>query len=96
MKRLCLPLLPLLLAACAAPAPHGRAAVGPDGTASAAVTAGAITVGGGPGGAHASARVVDTRTTDVTVGTHGASVSVRPLGSAIRLSIGTGGVGIGF
>ncbi|MBL3571716.1 hypothetical protein BV509_08755 [Rhodovulum sulfidophilum] len=84
----------LALAGCARP--HGGVAVSNAGDVSGGVSAGRVAVGAGPGGARASARVVDTGSTAVTVGTDGASVGLRPRGAPVRLILGTGGVGIGF
>ncbi|MBK5934819.1 hypothetical protein C8N32_10363 [Rhodovulum imhoffii] len=82
------------LAACAQPS--GHVGVAPDGKASGAVRSGPASAGVGPNGANASVKVVDTPTTDVTVGTGGAGVSVRPAGSPVGVGIGPGGLRVGF
>ncbi|MGC9418599.1 MAG: hypothetical protein ACP5EN_06445 [Rhodovulum sp.] len=93
MKRIAL-VAALGLGGCGAPS--GEVAVSPEGEAAAAVTSGAVTVAGGPGGAAASVKVVDTASTDVRVGTDGAAVSVRPGGLPVRVGLGTGGIRLGF
>ncbi|TCO71160.1 hypothetical protein [Rhodovulum euryhalinum] len=87
-------LLLMALAGCAAPS--GQVAVTPDGEATGALSTGPVTVAGGPGGAAASVRVVDTAHTDLIVGTDGAAVAVRPGGLPVRLGLGTGGISLGF
>lgn len=94
MMRLALGLL-ASLAACTTAPPHGGVAVGPEG-ASGQVRTGRVAVGAGPGGASASAKVIDTDAADVTVGTGGASVAVAPGGGPFRVILGPGGVGLGF
>lgn len=94
MIRLGLPGL-LLLGACAAPAPQATLDVDGRGT-SGTVSAGAVAVGAGPDGPSAAVRVVDTRNADVTVGTGGGVVSVRPAGGPVKVNVGLGGVSLGL
>lgn len=84
----------LALAGCTAPS--GQVALSPDGAASAALSTGRVAVSGGPDGAAAAVRVVETDTADLVVGTNGAAVSVSPGGLPVRLGLGTGGIRLGF
>ena len=84
----------LLLAACAPRGPHAYAAVSPGG-ASGPVRAGAVAVATGPGGALASAHVVDSDRTDVTLKTQDATVPLQPGVGSVRRDIANGGFGIG-
>ncbi|SIO46441.1 hypothetical protein SAMN05444722_2330 [Rhodovulum sp. ES.010] len=82
------------LAACGAPS--GQVAVTPDGQAAGRVSSGNVTVAGGPSGPAAAVRVIDTASTDVTVGTGGATASVAPRGLPVRVGLGRGGIRLGF